>query len=88
MVDVYSVAPANGTVTTKFDIPNEILNRDYSVEIVPGVHPADQDVIVYRGDLRSRISLAGIGATLKGTAAGNTTGSGLNTIRYNSEGGL
>ena len=88
MVDVYSIAPANGSVTTKFDIPDEIVGRDYIVEIVPGVNPVDQDVIVSRGDLSSRISLAGIGATLKGTAGGNTTGAGMNTISFNSEGGL
>lgn len=88
MVDIYSIAPANGTVTSKFDIPDEITGRDYMVEIVPGIKPADQDVIVSRGDQISRISLAGIGATLKGTAGGNTTGAGMNTIRYNSKGGL
>ncbi|MFA4877283.1 MAG: hypothetical protein WC586_07705 [Methanoregula sp.] len=88
MVDVYSIAPANGTVTSRFDIPDEIVGRDYSVEIVPGAQAADQDVIVSREDLNSRISLAGIGATLKGTAGGNTTGAGMNTIRYDSRGGL
>ena len=32
MVDVYAIAPANGTITTKFDIPDEIVGRGYVVD--------------------------------------------------------
>ena len=88
MVDVYAIAPANGTVTTKFDIPDEIVGKGYfvEVEVVPG--NSNQDVIVSRGSLNSRTSLAGIGATLKGAATGNTTSAGMNTISYDSAGGF
>lgn len=86
MVDVYSLAPANGTIVSKFDIPDEIGGRSYFVEIVPGT--TGHDVIVSRGDMNSRISLAGIGATTRGTAGGNTTGAGMNIINYDSKGGL
>jgi len=90
MVDVYAIAPANGTVTTKFDIPDEIVGKGYFVEVEVEVVPgnSNQDVIVSRGSLNSRTSLAGIGATLKGAAKGNTTGAGMNIISYDSEGGF
>ena len=91
MVDIYSLAPSNGTISSKFDIPDEIVGREYYVDIGPGgPMGVDQDVIVSRGEsgLNSRIALAGIGATTRGAAGGNTTGSGMNIIKYNSTGGL
>ena len=33
IVDVYSIAPRDGTITTRFDIPDEIAGKDYFVEI-------------------------------------------------------
>jgi hypothetical protein len=84
IVDVYSLAPATGNISSQFDIPDEIVGRSYFVQIVPGI--IGEDVIVSRGDLDSRIALAGVGATTKGGAGGNTTGAGMNVISYNSEG--
>jgi hypothetical protein len=84
MVDVYAIAPNEGNMTTRFDIPDEIVGRSYFVEVGPGANPVDQDVIVSRGYLQARISLAGIGAT-RGVA-GNTTGAGINKISYDSGG--
>ena len=84
MVDVYAIAPNEGNMTTHFDIPDEIVGRSYFVEVGPGANPVDQDVIVSRGYLQARISLAGIGAT-RGVA-GNTTGAGINRISYDSGG--
>jgi hypothetical protein len=84
IVDVYAIAPVSGTVSTKFDIPDDIAGKEYSVEIGPGANPVDQDVLVSRGSIEARIALAGIGAS-KGVA-GNTTGRGMNIIRYNSGG--
>jgi hypothetical protein len=86
MVDVYSIAPVNGTITTKFDIPDEIVGRGYFVDVErSGI---DQEITVSRGYLNSRTSLAGIAASLKGAATGNTTGAGMNIISYDSLGGL
>jgi hypothetical protein len=84
IVDVYSLAPATGNISSQFDIPDEIVGRSYFVRIVPGA--TGEDVIVSRGDLNSRIALAGVGATTKGGAGGNTTGAGMNVISYDSEG--
>lgn len=84
IVDLYIIAPRNGTIITHFDIPDDIVNRDYFVEIGPGANPVDQDVMVSRGDLHSNVALAGVGAS-RGVA-GNTTGKGMNRIMYDSEG--
>jgi hypothetical protein len=84
IVDVYAIAPRDGTITTRFDIPDDVAGKDYIVEIGPGVDPVDQDVTVSRGTLETHVALAGVGAT-RGVA-GNTTGKGLNKISYNSSG--
>ena len=84
IVDVYALAPRDGSITTHFDLPDEIVGRDYFVEIGPGANPVDQDVKVSRGDLETSVALAGVGAT-RGVA-GNTTGGGMNRISYDSEG--
>jgi hypothetical protein len=84
IVDVYSLAPATGNISSQVGDPDEIVGRSYFVQIVPGI--TGEDVIVSRGDLDSRIALAGVGATTKGGAGGNTTGAGMNVISYNSEG--
>ncbi len=84
IVDVYSIAPRDGTITTRFDIPDDIAGKDYFVEIGPGANPVDQDVMISRGSLETHVALAGVGAT-RGIA-GNTTGKGLNKISYNSSG--
>jgi hypothetical protein len=84
IVDVYAIAPRNGTITTKFDIPDDIAGKDYFVEIGPGANPVDQDVMISRGYLETHVALAGVGAS-RGVA-GNTTGRGMNRISYDSEG--
>jgi len=84
IVDLYAITPRNGTITTRFDIPDDIAGRAYYVEIGPGANPVDQDVKVTRGDVDANIALAGIGAS-RGVV-GNTTGRGLNRIIYDSEG--
>jgi hypothetical protein len=84
IVDVYITAPYNGTISTIFDIPDDVAGKDYFVEIGQGITPTNQDVKVWRGYLSSTVSLAGIGAT-RGVM-GNTTGRGLNKISYDSGG--
>jgi hypothetical protein len=84
IVDVYVIAPYNGTISTRFDIPDDVAQKDYFVEIGSTVGSTDQVVEVSRDYIKSSISLAGIGAT-KGVR-GNTTGRGMNRISYNSEG--
>jgi len=84
IVDLYSLAPRDGTITTRFDIPDEIAGKDYFLEIGPGINPVDQDVMVSRGYIETRVALAGVGAS-RGVA-GNTTGRGMNRISYDSGG--
>jgi hypothetical protein len=84
IVDIYGIAPRDGNITTRFDIPDDIAGRDYFVDIGPGADPVDQDVSVSRGDLETHIALAGVGAS-RGVA-GNTTGKGMNRISYDSAG--
>jgi hypothetical protein len=86
IVDVYMVAPTNGTLSTKFDIPDDVAGRSYSVEIsnykYVNAENYTDEVIVSRDAVNFHASLAGIGSTLG--IRGNTTGSGFNRIRYNS----
>lgn len=84
IVDVYVIAPVNGTISTAFDIPDDVATREYFVEIGSAPGSSDQVVEVYGTSVKSTISLAGIGLT-KGVT-GNTTGMGMNRITYNSEG--
>ena len=89
MVDVYAIAPMDGTITTSFDIPDDIASKDYSVEVGTRTNPVNdlyesQYIIVQRGYLQSSIDIAGIGAS-RGVA-GNTTGKGMNRISYDSRG--
>lgn len=84
IVDIYVIAPDTGTITTDFDIPDDVAGSDYFVEMTTGESSSDQKVMVSRGDIRSTISIAGIGATMGVT--GNTTGRGINRLTYNSSG--
>jgi hypothetical protein len=82
IVDIYLIAPENGTITTMFDIPDDVMMGPYFVDVMAS--GIDQEIQVSKGDIKSYISLAGIGAT-KGVT-GSTTGSGWNKITYNSSG--
>ena len=89
IVDVYALAPADGYISTSFDIPDEIANRDYFVKVgtqANSFNPdvRDQYISVSRDFLEARIAIAGIGATRGVT--GNTTGRGINKIAYSSGG--
>jgi len=82
IVDIYVIAPDTGSLTTKFDIPDDVAGGDYYVE-VEGAQQY-QKILVGRGDIQSRIDIAGIGAS-KGVT-GRTTSRGWNVIQYNSTG--
>lgn len=84
IVDIYALAPIEGSITSRIDIPQEVADKDYNVEIGPGSDPIDQDVTVSRGYIETHVSLAGIGASRGVT--GNTTGKGLKRISYDSRG--
>jgi len=82
IVDVYVIAPDNGTIATEFNIPDDVAGQDYAVDMDGS--GGDQEVVISRGDIRSRIAIAGIGATMGVT--GSTTGGGINRLVYNSSG--
>ena len=82
IVDVYVIAPEEGNIITKFDIPDDIVGREYGVLIETG--ESGDLVSVSYSNIRREVPLAGIGETLG--VEGNTTGHGLNEILYNSTG--
>jgi hypothetical protein len=82
IVDLYVIAPGNGTITTRFDLPENVANQDYWVQL-DGVRAA-QRIVVTDYHLQSNVALGGIGATRR--VDGETTGKGLNMISYDSSG--
>jgi hypothetical protein len=82
IVDVYIASPYNGSISTMYDLPDDVAGKDYFVEV--GQYASHQDITVSRDYIYTKVSLAGIGATRNVT--GNTTGRGINRISYNSEG--
>jgi len=97
IVDLYVIAPggpggpggpgrtSSGNITTKFDIPDDVAGRGYFVDVwMEGENRASQAIQVQGGSIKSKIAIAGIGAT-KGVV-GNTTGAGWNMIQYDSKG--
>jgi hypothetical protein len=84
IVDVYSIAPETGNISSKFDLPDEIGDRGYAVEI--NRDEMGQTVDISRDYIVSHVAMAGIGSSMHGKAGGNTTGSGVNNVRYDSEG--
>jgi hypothetical protein len=82
IVDIYVVSPYNGTVDSGFDIPDDVMGKDYFVDVK--FSEQYQQIVVSRNIIESKVSLAGIGAT-KGVV-GNTTGRGWNKISYDYKG--
>jgi len=83
MVDLYIIAPDEGNIKTKYDIPDDVAGRGYVVMIEPA--SGGKDMLKISGDrMEIRMSLSGIGATLG--VGGSTSSSGLNEIRYDSAG--
>ena len=84
IVDLYVIAPSNGRIVTTLDLPDDVANGGYTVKMDPSATGAAQQIIVTDGNVKSMISIAGIGATK--AVIGNTTGKGLNRIIYDSGG--
>ena len=82
IVDLYVIAPGNGTIETKFDIPDDVAGKGYFVDVA--MNGTSQAIQVQGGSIRSKVAIGGIGAT-KGVV-GNTTGAGWNVIQYDSGG--
>jgi hypothetical protein len=82
IIDLFAIIPYynNATITTKFDIPDDVAGRDYLVEIKG--NPGEMIRISGGSGISSTVSLAGIGKTVFGASEGSTTASGLNYIEY------
>ena len=85
IVDLYVITPPEkGRIVTSFDLPEDVAGDDYIVKMDPLATGAAQRILVTDGNTKSTISIAGIGATR--AVIGNTTGTGLNRIIYDSGG--
>jgi len=85
IVDVYAIAPRDGEISTRMEIPPDIAGKVYYIEIgSSGASGVNQDVTVYRDSLSTKVALAGIGAS-KGVV-GNTSSRGMKRISYSSKG--
>lgn len=87
IIDLYAIIPYGNpaTIITKFDVPDDVAGRDYTIEILPGPpeRPKDNRIVISGGSqVSSTVSLAGIGETVFGLSEGRTTASGLNNIEY------
>lgn len=84
IVDIYAIAPENGNITSRFDLPDEIGGRSYGIEISGDT--SGQTVDISRDFIKTSVAMAGVGASKHGQAGGNTTGAGVNRLSYDSEG--
>ena len=89
IVEVYAIAPGNGTIVSSFKLPPDVAGKDYYIEVGTKQNAIDyqyndQYVTVSAGSLVSSVDLSGIG-TSRGVM-GNTTGKGINRISYDSRG--
>ena len=82
MVDLYVIAPGDGTIRSHFDLPDEVAGEDYNV-VLDGSEES-QFIRVTDGSVLAEVAISGIGASRGVT--GNTTGSGYNMLTYNSSG--
>jgi hypothetical protein len=81
IVDLYTIAPAEGSINSNFDIPDEVAGSGYEV-MISGTN-GEEMVTVSRGTIVRSVPLSGIGSTL--SVSGQTTGTGLNRLSYSSE---
>ena len=54
---MYVTAPYNGTISTMFDIPDDVAGKDYFDEIGQGITPTNQDIKVctfHHAEMRRR----------------------------------
>jgi hypothetical protein len=85
IVDLYVITPESGKITTKFDIPDDVVGREYTVTIQSEGEGYMGDLVrISRARISREVQLAGIGRTIN--TSGQTTGHGLNLILYDSKG--
>jgi hypothetical protein len=82
IIDIYTIAPVNGSIVSHFDMPDDVLGYSYMITIRK--MGADQEILVKGGRTETIISLAGIGATK--TVSGTVSGGSGNRVIYDSSG--
>jgi len=83
IVDLYVIVPLErGNITTKFDIPDDVVGREYNVLI--DTDTSGDYIRVSHSNIQRTVPLSGIGETLG--VSGSTTGHGLNVILFDSAG--
>jgi flagellar hook assembly protein FlgD len=82
MVDIYIISPINGSIDTKFDIPNKIANERYKIEMVG--NSGDQEIIVSSLDSNNRVvvPINGIGHSGVGVIGEIYSGTTDHRIRF------
>ena len=89
IIDLYAIIPYynDAVIVTDFDIPDDVVGRDYRVDIVDGPPGREYDkrILISGNNMEYYVSLAGIGATVFGLSGGGTTASGINRIVYCSD---
>jgi hypothetical protein len=87
IVDIYSIAPTTGNISSRYNLPDDIVGRGYFVEIGSTTGDTSTQVVtISRDTIITNIAIAGITTTTHGRAIGNTTGAGINRISYDSKG--
>ncbi|MDE4908738.1 hypothetical protein L0665_08980 [Methanogenium marinum] len=61
MVDLYAIAPGDGTIESRFDLPDEVAGEDYEV-ILEG-YEESQYIRVTDGSIFAEVAISGIGAS-------------------------
>lgn len=82
IVDIYTIAPAKGSIVSHFAMPDDVLGYSYTITVRnSGV---DQEIVVKGVRTETVISLAGIGASRM--VSGTTSGGEWNRVIYDSGG--
>ncbi len=82
MVDIYIIAPMNGSIDTQFDIPIKIANERYKIEMIGS--SGNQEIIVSSLDSSKNvvISINGIGHSVVNVTGEIYSGTAEHGIRF------
>ncbi len=85
ILDTYLIAPATGTVSTVFDMPQTAAGKDYLLDVRTSANGWDKEIIVHSSytELSLSVTLNGVNSTIP--IIGNTSSiSPVHRVRYDS----